>query len=207
MNVPFIAKKTYDEQKTNPEFQSLFAFVLQNLKRITDKLTKAKLIHQMVDEFNDEVFTHPLVKELSPCKLGCTACCHTQVSVTDAEAKLLAHRINNGVAIDRRLLQLQAKTKNNSDSFFKLKYEDRKCIFLGEDGGCRIYDDRPSVCRTNAVLGEASQCDTRNGLQPLRLIKTPKADVVIYASFVEAETSGALPSMVKSYLFTGPKKP
>lgn len=207
MNVPLIAKKTYDEQKTNPEFQNLFVFVLENLKRITDKLTKAKLIHQMVDEFNEEVFAHPLVQELSPCKLGCTACCHTQVSVTDAEAKLLASRINNGVSIDQHRLQIQAKTKNNSNAFFKLKYEDRKCIFLGEDGGCRVYEDRPSVCRTNAVLGEASQCDTREGSQPLRLIKTPKADAVIYASFIEAEASGALPFMVKSYLFTELKGP
>lgn len=196
MNAPVIAKKTYEEHKAIPEYKSIFDFVLQNLQRIADKFVRAKVIHEIVDEFNKEVFAHPLVQQFSPCKLGCTACCHTQVSVTDDEAQLLAKRVQEGVKINRRLLKLQVKAKNDSDAFFKIKYEDRKCIFLGDDGACTVYEDRPSVCRTNAVIGDASQCDTSVSVQPVRLIKTPKSDVAIYASFENAESSGTLPYMV-----------
>lgn len=207
MNAPVIAKKTYEEHKTIPEYKSIFEFVLQNLQRITDKFVRAKVVHEIVDEFNKEVFAHPLVEQLSPCKLGCTACCHTQVSVTDDEAQLLAKRVQEGVKINRRLLKLQMKAKNDSDAFFKIKYEDRKCIFLGDDGACTVYEDRPSVCRTNAVIGDASQCDTSVSVQPVRLIKTPKSDVAIYASFEHAGSSGTLPYMVGKALngFRSPK--
>ncbi|MCM2351858.1 MAG: YkgJ family cysteine cluster protein [Bacteriovoracaceae bacterium] len=99
------------------------------------------------------------------------------------------------------------KAKNDSDAFFKIQYEDRKCIFLGDDGACTVYEDRPSVCRTNAVIGDASQCDTSVSVQPVRLIKTPKSDVAIYAFFENAEASGTLPYMVGKALngFRSPK--
>ena len=200
MNVPAIAKKTYEELKGVPEYMVIYNFVLENLRRLTDKYVRAKLIHAVVDEFNNESFSHPLVQELSPCKLGCTACCHTQVSVTDDEAQLLVQLIEDGVEVNRERLSKQAAVGNDSSAFFKLKYQDRKCIFLGVSGACSVYEDRPSVCRTNVVLGDASQCDTSKGIKPTRLVKTPKSDLAIYASFETAELSGTLPYMVDQFL-------
>ncbi|MCM2351857.1 MAG: hypothetical protein NDI69_17720 [Bacteriovoracaceae bacterium] len=89
-------KKNYEEHKAIPKYKSIFDFVLQNLQRIADKFVRAKVIHEIVDEFNKEVFAHLLVQQLSPCKLGCTACCHTQISVTADEAQLLAKRVYEG---------------------------------------------------------------------------------------------------------------
>ena len=200
MNVPVIAKKTYEELKGVPEYMVIYNFVLENLLRLTDKFVRAKLIHAVVDEFNNESFSHPLVHELSPCKLGCTACCHTQVSVTDDEAQLLVKLIEDGVEVNRERLSKQAAVGNDSAAFFKLKYQDRKCIFLRDSGACSVYEDRPSVCRTNVVLGDASQCDTSKGIKSTRLVKTPKSDLAIYASFEAAESSGTLPYMVDQFL-------
>lgn len=196
MNVPAIAKKSFDELQKKPEFLSIVKKILKRIKRITSSLERARFIHKTIDEYNEEVFSHPLVKELSPCKLGCAACCHTQVSVTADEAELLARHINNGLDIDRNRLKSLMLAGNDSNKYYSIPFKERACIFLDNAGGCRVYEDRPAVCRTNAVIGPASQCDTSTSIQPTRLIRTPKADMVIYASFMFSKTSGSLPNMV-----------
>lgn len=196
MNIPAIAKNTFEALKNQPEFMSITLSVREHLNKIKSKLEKARFVHNVVDEYNKEVFAHPLLKEFVPCKAGCSGCCHTQVSVTADEAELLLQNIDEGIEIDYNRLSLQAEAGNNSDFFYKLSYKERSCVFLDEKGACKVYKDRPAVCRTNAVVGEASQCDTNGKAQgPLRLVKTPKADMAIVAAFSETP-SGALPVML-----------
>ena len=172
---------------------------LSKIKKISNAVKRAKQVHQLVDEYVAEVFQDPLVTKLSPCKMGCSACCHTEVSVTMDEAELLAKKIKNGVTIDLDRLSLQAKHAEK-ENYFSMKFEDRKCVFLDEKGACRVYEDRPSVCRTNAVLGTNDQCDTSNSLKPLRLVLTRKADMVIYASFYQSQDNDSLPVMLNRVL-------
>lgn len=200
MNVPAIAKKSFDELKNQPEFMHIVQTVLNKLQKISGHLKRSKLVHQLIDDYNSEVFSHPVVKELSPCKMGCSFCCHTQVSITEDEAEVLVQRVQEGIAIDKERLERQMVAGNDPNSFFRLNHLDRRCVFLNDEGVCNVYKDRPSVCRTNAVVGEASQCDTTKGIQPTRLVMTRKADMVIYASFLFAKKSGALPFMLGSRL-------
>lgn len=196
MNVPAVAKKTYEELKDQEETKSLLTLVLENLRKLTQPFKRAQFVHELVDGLNTEIFEHPLVKQMSPCKEGCTGCCHTQVSVTEDEAILLANHVSGGLEIDVNRLALQAQAGNDTTAYYNLTYAERKCVFLSEEGSCRVYQDRPSVCRTNAVLGEATQCDTSHSVQATRLVRTPKSDLVIYASFLDAHSSGALPKML-----------
>jgi len=204
MNVPAIAKKSFDELKALPEFKAIYDFVCSNLSLIPDSLTRAKVIHAIVEEFNKETFAHPLVAQLYPCKIGCTDCCHTQVSITNEEADLLISKIQEGIEIDEARLKIQMEAKNDSAAYFKMKFEDRKCLFLDDDGKCKVYEDRPAVCRTNAVLGEPSQCNTKESIQKTRLVKTPKSDIAIYAFFEKAESAGTLPYMIGTRLIKKP---
>ncbi|QDK42941.1 hypothetical protein DOM21_16075 [Bacteriovorax stolpii] len=200
MNIPAIAKNTFELLRNQPEFMNITESVVEHLNKIKSKLEKARFVHNVVDECNKEVFAHPLLKEFVPCKAGCSGCCHTQVSVTEDEAELLLHNIDEGVVIDYNRLSLQSEAGNEAADFYKLSYKDRACVFLDENGACKVYKDRPSVCRTNAVVGEASQCDTSSQAQgPLRLVKTPKADMAIVAAFAVAE-SGTLPVMLSKVL-------
>ena len=200
MNVPAIAKRTFDQLKNHDEFIGIVKIALDHLKKLTHPIQRAKFIHEAVDDFNSDVFSHPLVQQYSPCKIGCSSCCHTQVSVTDDEAILLVEKINNGFSIDVERLKKQMAAKDSDSEFYKLSFEERQCVFLSDKGACGIYEDRPSVCRTNAVIGEASQCDTSTGVQKTQLIKTPQSDMIIYASFYHAKESGVLPHMVGKYL-------
>lgn len=200
MNIPIIAKTTFDNLRNQPAFLAISQFIVSQMKAIPYAKVRALFIHKAIDEFNEEIFAHPIVKEFMPCKAGCSACCHTQVSVTQDEALLLLDKIRSGVAIDEAQLNLQAQSGNNSEAYYKLSFQDRKCVFLNEKGECRVYEDRPSVCRTNAVLGSADQCNTSNSQQSLRLIRTEKADMVIAAAFAFSEENGTLPYMIYKLL-------
>jgi len=199
MNFPAIAKQTFDLLKENPMFSSISDFMIAHLKKIDSPIERAQFVHDAVDDYNLEVFAHPLVKELVACKVGCSACCHTQVSITEDEAELLSQKVLSGIKIDYALLRKQMDAKNEEISFNKLSYEERKCVFLGDDQTCQVYDDRPSVCRTNAVLGSPIQCSPNvasGEKQSLRLVKTSKADMAIMASFILSRSSGTLANML-----------
>lgn len=202
MNVPAIAKSTFELLRNQPEFLKITETMITHLNKIKSSLERARFVHNVVDEYNQKVFSHPILKELMPCKAGCTGCCHTQVSVTEDEAELLAHNIANGVEINYKLLENQAAVGNDSDAFFAIAYSDRKCVFLDENGACKVYKDRPSVCRTNAVVGDAAQCDTSTnaGGGALRLVKTQEADMAIVGAFALAKESGTLPMMLSKVL-------
>lgn len=201
MNVPAIAKKSFDQLHGNVEYAGIVNFVINQLTKFKNKIQRARFVHQLVDEYNEEVFSHPLVEQFSPCKLGCTGCCHTQVSVTEDEAELLVKCVEDGVSIDLDRLQIQMLAKDDADAFYNLPYEQRRCVFLDDNGACKVYEDRPSVCRTNAVLGEADQCDTRETIKPTRLIRTPKSDMVIYASYLHSKAGGAMAYLLGTRLF------
>lgn len=200
MNIPVIAKNTFDTLRNQPFFLGISQFIVEHLSKISSKAERARFVHNVIDQYNEEVFSHPLVKEHMPCKSGCSACCHTQVSVTSDEAELLIENIEGGVQINHERLALQMKAGNDSDLFFKLSYQDRKCVFLNLKGECQVYNDRPSVCRTNAVLGSADQCDTSKEQKPLRMIKTSKADMAIVGAFAQSSENGTLPFMIGKLL-------
>lgn len=196
MNVPAIAKRTFEELRNKSEFISIVHDVVKELQQLSNPISRAKFIHNLIEALNRDVFSNPLVQQLSPCKMGCSACCHTQVSVTEDEAILMAQLVRDGIGIDLNQLELQAQAQNDSDTFYQIPFPKRACVFLDENGACRIYENRPSVCRTNAVLGDNDQCDTRTEIKPTRLVKTSQSDLVIYASFLGAKDSGTLPYML-----------
>jgi Fe-S-cluster containining protein len=197
MNFPAIAKNTYDRLKSNEEFAFITDLIIFELKDIKNAITRARLFHNKVDKYAEEVFAHPLVKEFSPCKRGCSGCCHTEVSVTNDESELLASRVKNGLKINLERLHLQKQTAKAGKNFYTLPYESRACVFLGEKGTCEVYTDRPAVCRTNAVLGSSEQCSTENGAKTLmRLVKTDAADMAIMGAFLVSPKSGSLGEML-----------
>lgn len=202
MNVPAVAKSTFDLLRNQEEFLKITETLITHLNKIKNSLERARFVHNVVDEYNQKVFSHPILKNFMPCKAGCTGCCHTQVSITQDEAELLAHNIGNGVEIDYKLLEHQASVGNDSLAFFKIPYKERKCVFLDEKGSCKVYKDRPSVCRTNAVIGDPAQCDTssNSGNGAIRLVKTEQADMAIVGSFAVAKESGTLPLMLSKVL-------
>lgn len=206
MNFPAIAKKTYDRLRSIEEFAFITDLIISELKEIKFAISRARFFHERVDELTREVFAHPIVKDLSACKRGCSGCCHTEVSVTADESELLALRVKNGLKINHERLRIQNQASKEGKDFYAIPYESRACVFLGDKGLCGVYADRPAVCRTNAVLGSSDQCSTKDGATQLqRLVRTDRADMAIMGGFLVSPKSGRLGEMLWDKL-NPPKK-
>jgi len=139
----------------------------------------------------------PLVQKHVSCKKKCSACCHTQVSITSDEADLLVSKIADGVFVDIQRLSRLSTCENDSSEFYKINYLQRACPFLEDNGLCSVYDNRPSVCRSNHVVSDPSFCESTDGKErPVQLLNTYKADMVIMAQFKSSRENGALPVMI-----------
>lgn len=197
INIPALAYETYLQFREHPILGNIYRETLERLRRIKNSAIRAKIAQQEVQNYVDEAMAHPLVKKFVSCKKGCAACCHTQVSITEDEAKLLATLVSKGHSIDWHRLHIQAGTKNGAKDFFKLDYNLRRCVFLDGNNACSIYEQRPMVCRTNNVLSEPKLCETMDGKQhPIRMVKTEKANMAMMGAFQANKKNGALPIML-----------
>lgn len=197
INLPALASKTFNRLKDHKDFFQITKSIIKRLRKINSPIKRAKYVHREIDDALQEVLKEKLVKDLISCKKSCTFCCHTQVSVTSDEAELLAQKVIGGVEIDINRLYLQQSVQNNSEAFFQLKFQDRKCVFLNNAGECSVYENRPSVCRTNYVLSEPKNCDTQDGnIKPMRMLNTEKADMIIIGAYSNSKENGTLPFLL-----------
>jgi hypothetical protein len=75
------------------------------------------------------------------CRLGCSACCGSQLTVCDVEAALLRQGVEalDETAHDRLRVRLEALAPG------------APCVFLDDGGRCAVYASRPMVCRTQGL--------------------------------------------------------
>jgi uncharacterized protein len=86
-------------------------------------------LHADVDRVSRRL--HVLHAARLQCRQGCTACCVDGLTVFDAEAERIRSR--------------------HSALLAGMPGPPGACAFLGEGGACRIYVDRPYVCRTQGL--------------------------------------------------------
>jgi Fe-S-cluster containining protein len=124
-----------------------------------------ELLERLDRWFADARATHPGV---IPCRGGCTPCCHGPFDISVADAELLVHAVRalpepERAAVQARAAALMARIAERlpgweaphdiaavGDEAFDGMGEAlaaEPCPLLGPDGGCRIYADRPFVCR------------------------------------------------------------
>jgi Fe-S-cluster containining protein len=96
------------------------------------------------------------------CRKGCSHCCHGPVEIWPQEAVLLIKAAREaGIVLDTARLERQSR---QSIETWRQQQPaaDRACIFLGEDGACRVYASRPSACRKLLVTSDPALCDAEN---------------------------------------------
>jgi len=199
INYPEVAKQNSDQLIKDPEVKGLYSEIVTRLRSIVDIPRRVAKAHELIDNLIDSFFEKNRVAQNSvSCTPGCTGCCHSQVSVSKDEARVLADLIRDKkIIIDHTLLEIQKTAQNDYDKWYMLKYSDRRCIFLGQDNLCSVYEKRPAVCRTNFVFSHPSLCHTKEGApRPVRLVKNDFADLNMIASYEVSGGGGSLPSMV-----------
>jgi uncharacterized small protein (DUF1192 family) len=87
-------------------------------------------IHERIDARARELALHHAQR--LQCKRGCDACCVDDLTVLPIEAELIRSR--HGTL-------LREGTPHAAGA----------CAFLGDEGECRIYPDRPYICRTQGL--------------------------------------------------------
>lgn len=92
------------------------------------------------------------------CRKGCAHCCHGPVEIWPHEAALLvAIAREAGIGMDRARLERQSRYA--MDDWRKQPAADRACVFLGDDGACKVYEYRPNACRKLLVTSDPGLCD------------------------------------------------
>jgi uncharacterized protein len=194
---PYIASPTPLLKALVPHYKStlspeVFDSVLRDIKshfnRFTDELLqvpsgppRADHLHRMMD--HELKATAAL--EVS-CKKGCSGCCHYEVEITKDEGELLALAVGHGFAVDMDRLAVQAARERKSAEWLKFWNPQNRCVFLGADGACQIYEYRPSICRKHSVVTPASACTTVGA--EVTPVQVPLAEVLLSAALSIPDT-------------------
>lgn len=100
-------------------------------------LKRLEMLYSLMEELSQAI------APLTPCKKGCSACCHYKVSVSEVEVAYIQKHTKH-----RRLKTYAPKQD----------FHGQPCPFL-HSGACSIYSSRPFVCRRhNALTPNAYWC-------------------------------------------------
>jgi Fe-S-cluster containining protein len=172
------------EKKLEPDvYGSFLASIDEELVTIYDKLMaipagteRARALHLMVEE---EMAQEDKIKV--SCSKGCSACCHFEVEVTNYEADILAEIAQSTRPINRDALRIQSHRKVQDKAWLKGIHDfTNRCVFLGDDKACSIYESRPVMCRRHSVTSPPLNCETQNA--PIGLRFFPRVDLLISAA-------------------------
>lgn len=146
------------DQAKHSFIKQVFAEVTGKLRKLTamapGKSRAVTLQTAVGEEIRKALAANPV--EIS-CSKGCYYCCHQFVTCNSDEAKLVADHVKKtGMVIDMERLAEQAK--HSILSFDALPQETARCVFLGKDGACGIYEVRPSICRAVLVTSDPMNC-------------------------------------------------
>jgi Fe-S-cluster containining protein len=151
------------------QFTNWFAdgieFYLKQFKRIPAGRNRAHNLHIVADRAvaEDRKLHANQWLDIS-CRQGCAHCCHQQVMITDDEGDLLAGFVEHEkLDIDFELLKRQVAFKGNDVEWFNLPKSENRCVFLGEDNRCRVYEHRPLMCRKYYVSSPPEKCGGSSG--------------------------------------------
>lgn len=159
----------------------------------------AHSVHCAVDERIEEMLTtSPHAKDVK-CAKGCAACCQLNVDITAKEAQLLAHWMGEqGIEIDEQKLERQAAA--SPATWNQLAIEDRRCVFLGEDRACKVYEHRPGACRKYLVATDPEFCDSvRHPNHEVGILFDMEAELM-QAAALKAHGVGSLATMLSKAL-------
>jgi Fe-S-cluster containining protein len=154
-----------------------------SLARLAPGPDRAREVHARVEEALARFAgLRPEVVARVRCGKGCSHCCRMWVGVTGDEADLLARRVAEGTARpDLRRMALQAPWGSPAE-FMGRPREEADCVFLGADGACTVYEDRPSICRAVLVASDPELCRTGGLDTRITAVINPYVEVVVSAA-------------------------
>lgn len=187
----------YQETLPPVEFLDFVAIVRSAFEKYTAKLLEFEPGADRGRALHDMMERELKVAEFIPvsCCRGCSGCCHYEVEITENEAAVLRDAVLNGLAIDHQRLALQAARERQSAEWKGFRGPNNRCVFLSEEGACRVYEDRPAICRKHLVTTPASACTTEGAhVAPIKILL---AEILLSAELsIEGTQFASLPKLL-----------
>ncbi len=188
-------------ESLNRHIHNVARNLIAELSQLPQGIVRGKRVHQLIEAEIEKSAHIPVT-----CHKGCSACCHLEVEITADDAAVLAQAVNNGVHIDRMQLAERAKRVKHDALWARPINPDNRCLFLGADGACRVYESRPAACRKLSVVSDPELCATFGAEPEPRII--PMAEVIISAAISsENNPSAQMAKMLKLELDRLEEKP
>jgi Fe-S-cluster containining protein len=122
-----------------------------------------------------------------PCRAGCAWCCSEPVFVSRREAALLAARVRQMPADERRAVEAAVRqwasrflasdlAKIARPKALEYRRLGLPCPLLA-DGLCRVYDDRPVGCRLHIAWNDEAACREDERRPKQRFVQAPALDL------------------------------
>lgn len=157
-----------DDPKAVKDAQTVFNGFEMALHAMPKGPERARAVHGMIDL----LMLGEDYKKAS-CTKGCSKCCHTNPFITKDEAALLA-RWSEFADQDR--LKEAASWTGDTGEWNK---QGKPCAFLSKMGTCRVYEDRPTTCRTYYVRSHPALCMTE---KEVSVLTNPAAELIAAAA-------------------------
>lgn len=189
----------FEESLAPEDFEKLLDSLDEGIVQAYDKImtastgvARARRLHELVEE---EIRNDSSVKPT--CLKGCSACCHLEVEITSHEAQLLASLLDNGYAVDEARLKAQSERLPQDPKWKEgLRNEENRCVFLGSDKACGIYEHRPAMCRRHAVSSPPANCETVD--EKITVLYLPRVDILLVAASEDSDLrTGPLAKMLR----------
>jgi Fe-S-cluster containining protein len=131
--------------------------VLSNFyKNTKDKNQAVRMIYSWVDKQISE-YPDKAKKQIKCGGKGCSFCCNIHVMCSLDEAQLIKNYAESkGIQIDKQRLKKQSKLTVGD----YILSPHKRCVFLDNDGSCKVYDVRPLACRMHNAVTPVELCDT-----------------------------------------------
>lgn len=123
-----------------------------------DAPTVARRVHSAMDALLERDRKKSADSGGIRCHKGCAHCCHGPVEIWPQEAVLLVE-VARGAGIELDKARLERQNQYSMDIWQRQPAADRACVFLDDDGACRVYEFRPNACRKLLVLTDPALCD------------------------------------------------
>lgn len=148
--------------------RSVFDKFTARLLRATPGAERGEVLHLLTEQT-----MAPAAQTKVTCCKGCCGCCHYEIEITQDEAAVLAGVLREGFVVDMDRLRVQAARERKGPEWREVLRPDNRCVFLGADGACRIYEYRPSACRRHLVTSPAEACvDLSQPVAPIEFLMT-----------------------------------
>ena len=122
--------------------------------RIADKKQALRALYKAIDDSNTGFNERGEPKVT--CKKGCSFCCNIKVESTQPEVDLIFDYMRDKkIKVSQK--QLEGQIPLTVENHFMSPF--RKCVFLSDEGTCKVYEVRPFVCRNYFSVGDPNECD------------------------------------------------